>query len=190
MIYWQLFSTFFEVGAFTFGGGYAMLPLIQQKVQAHHWISTEDLVNFIAVSESTPGPFAVNISTYIGQMIGGMAGALCATLGVVLPSFVIILLVASVLQNLMKYAGVNAVLGGVRPCVVAMILATAVNMALSTLAGFAADKAGIAPDLRSIVVFLLLWGLHALCRRKKGKAPSPIGMILLSAGLGILFWGI
>ena len=67
---------------------------------------------------------------------------------------------------------------------------TAVNMALSTLAGFAADKAGIAPDLRSIVVFLLLWGLHALCRKKKGKAPPPIGMILLSAGLGILFWGI
>ena len=122
--------------------------------------------------------------------VGGFWGALCATLGVVLPSFVIILLIASVLQNLMKYAGVNAFLGGVRPCVVAMILATAVNMALSTLAGFAADKAGIAPDLRSIVVFLLLWGLHALCRRQKGKAPSPIGMILFSAGLGILFWGI
>ena len=130
------------------------------------------------------------LATFIGSSQGGFWGALCATLGVVLPSFVIILLVASVLQNLMKYAGVNAVLGGVRPCVVAMILATAVNMALSTLAGFAADKAGIAPDLRSIVVFLLLWGLHALCRRKKGKAPSPIGMILLSAGLGILFWGI
>lgn len=128
------------------------------------------------------------MATFIGASQGGFWGALCATLGVVLPSFVIILLVASVLQNLMKYAGINAVLGGVRPCVVAMILATAVNMALSTLAGFAADKAGIAPDLRSIVVFLLLWGLHALCRRKKGKAPSPIGMILLSAGLGILFW--
>ena len=130
------------------------------------------------------------MATFIGASQGGFWGALCATLGVVLPSFVIILLVASVLQNLMKYAGINAVLGGVRPCVVAMILATAVNMALSTLAGFASDKADIAPDLRSIVVFLLLWGLHALCRRKKGKAPSPIGMILLSAGLGILFWGI
>ena len=130
------------------------------------------------------------LATFIGSSQGGFWGALCATLGVVLPSFVIILLIASVLQNLMKYAGVNAVLGGVRPCVVAMILATAVNMALSTLAGFASDKADIAPDLRSIVVFLLLWGLHVLCRRKKGKAPSPIGMILLSAGLGILFWGI
>jgi chromate transporter len=141
------------------------------------------------VSESTPGPLAINMATFIGASQGGFWGALCATLGVVLPSFVIILLVASVLQNLMKYAGINAVLGGVRPCVVAMILATAVNMALSTLAGFAADKAGIAPDLRSIVVFLLLWALHLLCRKRNGKAPSPILMILISAGLGILFWG-
>ena len=156
----------------------------------HGWLTETEFLSFIAVSESTPGPLAINMATFIGASQGGFWGALCATLGVVLPSFVIILLVASVLQNLMKYAGINAVLGGVRPCVVAMILATAVNMALSTLAGFAADKAGIAPDLRSIVVFLLLWGLHALCRRKKGKAPSPIGMILFSAGLGILFWGI
>ena len=107
----------------------------------------------------------------------------------VLPSFVIILLVASVLQNLMKYAGVNAVLGGVRPCVVAMILATAVNMALSTLLGFAGRSTDFVPDARSIAVFVLLWALHLLCRKRNGKAPSPILMILISAGLGILFWG-
>ena len=172
------------------GGGYGMISLVRETVLGRGWLTEGEFLSFIAVSESTPGPLAINMATFIGASQGGFWGALCATLGVVLPSFVIILLVASVLQNLMKYAGVNAVLGGVRPCVVAMILATAVNMALSTLAGFAADKAGIAPDLRSIVVFLLLWGLHALCRRKKGKAPSPIGMILLSAGLGILFWGI
>ena len=185
-----LFLTFLEIGTVSFGGGYGMISLIREKVLQYGWLSESDFLNFIAVSESTPGPLAVNMATFIGSSQAGLAGAAAATLGVVLPSFVIILLVASVLQNLMKYAGVNAVLGGVRPCVVAMILATAVNMALSTLAGFAADKAGIAPDLRSIVVFLLLWGLHVLCRRKKGKAPSPIGMILLSAGLGILFWGI
>lgn len=115
------------------------------------------------------------MATFIGASQGGFWGALCATLGVVLPSFVIILLVASVLQNLMKYAGVNAVLGGVRPCVVAMILATAVNMALSTLAGFAADKAGIAPDLRSIVVFLLLWGCMPFAAGKRAKHHRPLG---------------
>ena len=124
MIYWQLFSTFFEVGAFTFGGGYAMLPLIQQKVQAHHWISTEDLVNFIAVSESSPGPFAVNISTYIGQMIGGMAGALCATLGVILPAFVIILLVARCFRAFQRSRIVRGAMAGLNPAVVGMIAAS------------------------------------------------------------------
>ena len=190
MICVELFWNFLMIGALSFGGGYGMISLVRETVLGCGWLTEGEFLSFIAVSESTPGPLAINMATFICASQGGFWGALCATLGVVLPSFVIILLVASVLQNLMKYAGVNAVLGGVRPCVVAMILATAVNMALSTLAGFAADKAGIAPDLRSIVVFLLLWGLHVLCRRKKGKAPPPIGMILLSAGLGILFWGI
>ncbi len=189
VIYVELFWNFLMIGALSFGGGYGMISLVRETVLGHGWLTEGEFLSFIAVSESTPGPLAINMATFIGSSQGGFWGALCATLGVVLPSFVIILLVASVLQNLMKYAGVNAFLGGVRPCVVAMILATAVNMALSTLAGFAADKAGIAPDLRSIVVFLLLWGLHLLCRKRNGKAPSPILMILISAGLGILFWG-
>ena len=170
MIYAELFWNFLMIGALSFGGGYGMISLVRETVLGHGWLTEGEFLSFIAVSESTPGPLAINMATFIGASQGGFWGALCATLGVVLPSFVIILLVASVLQNLMKYAGVNAVLGGVRPCVVAMIPATAVNMALSTLVGFAADKAGIAPDLRSIVVFLLLWGLHALCRRKKGQS--------------------
>ncbi len=119
-----------------------------------------EFLSFIAVSESTPGPLAINMATFIGASQGGFLGLCDAGCG------------AAVL---------------VIPCVVAMILATAVNMALSTLAGFAADKAGIAPDLRSIVVFLLLWGCMPFAAGK-GKAPSPIGMILLSAALGILFW--
>ena len=189
VIYVELFWNFLMIGALSFGGGYGMISRVRETVLGHGWLTETEFLSFIAVSESTPGPLAINMATFIGASQGGFWGALCATLGVVLPSFVIILLVASVLQNLMKYAGINAVLGGVRPCVVAMILATAVNMALSTLAGFAADKAGIAPDLRSIVVFLLLWALHLLCRKRNGKAPSPILMILISAGLGILFWG-
>ena len=94
MICLELFVTFFKIGLFTIGGGYAMLPLIQADVQAHGWMTAEELVNFIAVSESTPGPFAVNVSTYVGAELAGLPGALCATLGVVLPSFLIILLVA------------------------------------------------------------------------------------------------
>ena len=112
-----------------------------------------------------------------------------ATLGVVLPSFVIILLVAAVLRSVLRYAGVQAVLDGVRPCVVAMILATAVTMGLSTLGGYTAGPAGgFAPDGRAIAVFVLLGLVHCGYKKIRQKAPSPIGMILLSAVLGIVFW--
>ena len=94
MIYLELFLTFLKIGAFTFGGGYAMLPLIQDEVESHGWLSATELVDFIAVSESTPGPFAVNISTFVGMRTAGFFGAFCSTFGVVLPSFLIILIVA------------------------------------------------------------------------------------------------
>ena len=145
-------------------------------------------VIFIAVSESTPGPLAVNMATFIGSTQGGILGSFVATLGVVLPSFLIILLIASALKNLMKYAPVNAFLSGVRPCVVAMILATALSMALSTLFGLTDLQAGFAPDLRSIAVFAMLGATHLICKIIRKTAPSPILMILFSAGLGILFW--
>lgn len=148
----------------------------------------ERVLNFIAVSESTPGPLAVNMATFIGSTQGGILGSFVATLGVVLPSFLIILLIASALKNLMKYAPVNAFLSGVRPCVVAMILATALSMALSTLFGLTDLQAGFAPDLRSIAVFAMLGATHLICKIIRKTAPSPILMILFSAGLGILFW--
>ena len=188
MIYLSLFWNFLVIGALSFGGGYGMISLVRETVLGHGWLTETEFLSFIAVSESTPGPLAINMATFIGSSQGGFWGTVCATLGVVLPSFVIILLIASVLQNLMKYAGVDAFLGGVRPCVVAMILATAINMALSTLGGFAGGH--FAPDARSIVVFALLWVLHGLYRKCKGKAPSPIAMILVSAGLGVLLWGV
>ena len=133
MIYFKLFLTFLEIGAVSFGGGYGMISLIREAVLSNHWLTESEFINFIAVSESTPGPLAVNMATFIGSSQGGVLGSLLATLGVVLPSFVIILLIAAVLSNLLKYAGVQAFLSGVRPCVVALILATALTMGLSTL---------------------------------------------------------
>ena len=111
-------------------------------------------------------------------------------MGVALPSFVIILLIAAALHSLMKYAGVNAFLAGVRPCVVAMILATACTMGLSTLGGFTTVSGGFAPDMRALAVFVLLSILHFAYKKKTQKAPSPIGMILLSAVLGAVLWSI
>ena len=115
MIFLDLFWTFFKIGLFTFGGGYAMLPLIQAAVEEHGWLSTETLLNFVAVSESTPGPFAVNIATYIGSELAGIAGAACATLGVVLPSFVIILIVARCFRRFRASRIVAGIMTGLKP---------------------------------------------------------------------------
>ena len=106
MIYIRLLWTFFKIGAFTFGGGYAMLPLVESEVVAHGWMSEQDIINFIAVSESTPGSFAVNVATYVGEEVAGVAGSVFATLGVVLPSFIIILIIAGCYKRF-KNSGVS-----------------------------------------------------------------------------------
>ena len=190
MIYLQLFVTFFEIGLFTFGGGYAMISLIRDKALVLGWLTEEQLLNMIAVAESTPGPIAVNMATFVGSTQGGVLGALTATLGVVLPSFIIILLIASVIRNFLKYKGVQAFLGGVRPCVVALILATAVTMALSTLLHVTTLTGGIAPDLRAIAILALLVTIALVFQKIKKKKPSPIVMILISAGLGMVLYSL
>ena len=187
----ELFGTFFKIGAFTFGGGYAMVALLEHEfVEEKRWLTREEFLDMVAIAESTPGPLAVNMATFIGASQAGLAGSFAATVGVVLPSFVIILLIAAALHSLMKYAGVNAFLAGVRPCVVAMILATACTMGLSTLGGFTTVSGGFAPDVRALAVFALLSILHFAYKKKTQKAPSPIGMILLSAVLGAVLWSI
>lgn len=189
MIYWELFWTFLMIGTVSFGGGYGMIALIRETVLTNGWLTDGEFINFIAVSESTPGPLAVNMATFVGSSQGGLLGAAVATLGVVLPSFVIILVIAAVLKNAMKYAGVNAFLSGVRPCVVAMILATALTMALNTLCHITTLNGGFAPDGQSIFLFGLLIAVGVGYRRLRHKSPSPIAMILLSAGLGMLMFG-
>ena len=188
MIYLRLFLTFLEIGAVSFGGGYGMISLIREKVLGYGWLTEEEFLSFIAVSESTPGPLAVNMATFIGSSQGGFWGALCATLGVVLPSFCIILLIAALMRNLLKYAGVNAALEGIRPAVVGLILGTALTMALGTLLAFSGIGSSLAPDWRALVILGVLIGCHALFYAVRKKSPSPILMILLSAGLGILFY--
>ncbi len=190
MIYLKLFLTFFEIGLFTFGGGYAMISLIREKALALGWLTEEELLNMIAVSESTPGPIAVNMATFVGSTQGGILGSLVATLGVVLPSFIIILLISALIRNFLKYKGVQAFLGGVRPCVVALILATAVTMALSTLLDVTTLGGGFAPDLRGIIILAILVSVTLIFKRIKKKKPSPILMILISAGLGMLLYSI
>ena len=175
---WQLFWTFLEIGAVSFGGGYGMISLIREKVLLHGWLEETQFLSFIAVSESTPGPLAINMATFIGASQAGAAGAFCATLGVVLPSFFIILLIAALIHNLLQYAGVNAFLSGIRPCVVA----------LSSLLGVSTLADTPAPAWQGIGILAALLLLHFGWQKWKGKAPSPIAMILVSAVLGMVVY--
>ena len=189
MIYLKLFLSFLMIGTLSFGGGYGMISLIRETVLKNGWLGEGEFMNFIAVSESTPGPLAINIATFVGSSQGGFFGALCSTLGVVLPSFIIILIIAAIIKNLLKYGGVNAFLSGVRPCIVAMIIATAVIMALDTLFSFKAVGGGFSPNIKSILLFAFLILLSAVYRRVRKKNISPIFMIILSAGCGIILFG-
>ena len=188
MIYLELFLTFLQVGAFSFGGGYGMISLIREKVLMYGWLTEEELLNMIAVAESTPGPIAVNMATFVGSAQGGVLGAFLATLGVVLPSFIIILIIAAMIRNLLKYAGVKAFLGGIRPCIVGLILATAITMFMSTAIGFGGIGDTFAVDFKGIIIFAILIAITVISKFAFKKKASPILMILISAGLGMLMY--
>ena len=182
MLFLELFLTFFKIGAFTFGGGYAMLPLMYQEVLAHPaWGMTEnEIINFIAVSESTPGPFAINMATYIGSETAGILGSVCATLGVVLPSFIIILLVAKFFMAFKDNKWVKAVMSGLKPAVVGLIGAAIISVLLEVFfpSGISTQVFGTLSFWSSLVIFALVMFLQH-------KKLHPIILILVSAALGI-----
>jgi chromate transporter len=130
------------------------------------------------------------MATFVGSTQAGILGSLVATLGVVLPSFIIILVISIFIRNFLKYKGVQAFLGGVRPCVVALILATAITMALGNLLGFASVGDKLEPDLIGIIILALLFAISFVWKKIKKKKPSAITMILISAALGILFYSV
>lgn len=122
-ILWQLFASFFRIGAFTFGGGIAMIPLIQQEaVENRHWVSDDDILEIVAIAESTPGPIAINSATFVGYRAAGVLGSICATLGVVLPSFVIILALSYVLRQFQELEAVKYAFAGIRAGVLALLI--------------------------------------------------------------------
>lgn len=180
MICLELFLTFLKIGAFTFGGGYAMFPLIKEEVIKNGWITEEMLLDFVAISESTPGPFAVNISTYIGSELYGFLGAFCATLGVVLPSFIIILLVARFFLKFKENKIIKWIMNGLKPCVVGLIGSAFISMAYTVFLpnGFEALEL----DTR-FGVSIVIFALSLFLVRKK---VHPIFVIALAAVIGII----
>lgn len=190
MIYLKLFLTFLEIGAVSFGGGYGMISLVREKVITNGWLTDGEFLNMIAVAESTPGPIAVNMATFVGSTQGGVLGSLLATIGVVLPAFIIMLIIASLIRNLLKYKGVQAVLEGIRPAVVGLIIATASTMILSSVLGISSSGFTLEiPELvKNIAIFASVVGVATLYKKIKKKKISPILLILFSGVMGLVLF--
>lgn len=162
-----------------------MLALLEHElIDRKHWLTRQEFLDMIAISESTPGPLAINIATFIGSSQGGVPGALLATLGVILPSFLIILIIAALLQNVLKYPVVTAFLKGIRPCIIAMIVTTGFTMGCRTLLGLTRLSDGLHPDGKGILLFGVLLLIHLIAVKMIHKKPTPIFMILVSGFLG------
>ena len=183
MIYLTLFLEFFKVGLFCFGGAFGMIPLIEETVMHYGWLSDSEFFDLIGVCESTPGPIAVNMATYIGSVQGGIFGSIAATLGVVMPSFLIILLVASVMKNLTENRVFMGFMQGVKPVIVALILSTGVILLVKAVG--AADLAVSSQDIVPMLIFALLAAVYFGYGRITGKKLSSVLLILISAGLGV-----
>ena len=187
MIYLDLFLGFLKVGCFSFGGAYGAIPLIRDVALSYGWLDDETLAYMIAVSESTPGPIMVNLATYVGSSQAGLGGAVLATLAVVLPSFLVILLAAAVLKNLLEIRYVKAVLGGLKPCVIGIILATGVYMTVHNgISGMGKPGLDLRPAAITAILAAVMWGAKPVLKRK----VSPLALIAVSACLGILVYGI
>lgn len=186
MLYLRLFFEFFKTGLFAVGGGMATLPFMYDISDRTGWFSHEMLADMIAVSESTPGPIGVNMATYVGFTTAGVAGSVIATLGLITPSVIIILLIAKVLKAFRENKYVDAAFYGLRPCSVGLIAAAGflvVKLALLNVAQFSAT--GCVPDLFNFKAIALAAVLLVLTRKvKKTKGLHPIFFILASGLIG------
>ena len=170
--YWNSFKTFFRIGAFTIGGGYAMIPLIESEVvDKHKWLDRKEFLDIIAIAQSCPGVFAINMSVFIGYKLRRVPGALCASLGTALPSFVIILLIAMFFANFQDNPVVESIFRGIRPAVVALIAAPTFNLARSA-------KISLANCWIPIAGALAIWLMKV----------NPV-IIILIAGVGGFLYG-
>ena len=190
-IYLELFLSFFKIGLFTFGGGYAMISLVMDTCVTKNWLSEVEILNFIAICESTPGPIAINMATFVGSSQGGILGSICATFGVVLPSFIIILIIAMVLHNLMKIKAVYAFIEGIKPVIVGLISATFIKLVLSTIYSIGEIENSVFNfNYQGLIIFGIVLIASIAYKKIVKKAISPILLILLSGILGILFYGL
>ena len=186
MILLELFIGFLKVGCFVFGGAYGAIPLIRDVVLSYGWLNEEMLTYMIAVSESTPGPIMVNLAIYVGSSQAGISGALIATIAVVLPSFIIILLVTAILKTVLKNPYVQVVLRGLKPSMIGIILATGVYMIIMNGIDIQERKLLIRPLILTLMLALIYFGSRKISK----NGISPIMLICISAIAGAALYGI
>ena len=189
MIYLELFWTYFKIGLFTIGGGHAMIPLIIREILGKGWMDSDMLLDFIAISESTPGAFAVNIATFTGMEMAGVLGALCATIGVVLPSFIIITLIVKLLYKFMKKKAVQEVFLGVRSSVTGLLMAVLLTLVFTVIFSMSTvySASSFSMDWTALGMFIAMIPLAFI--KLEGRKIHPIIIILISAILGLILYG-
>jgi chromate transporter len=180
MVWLELFLSFFQIGLLGFGGGYAMIPFFEKAIIAHNWLSLTEFADVVAISQMTPGPLAVNAATFIGYRVAGLGGSALATFAVFLPSFILVVLTASLYSAFKTSRLVQGILSGIRPATVGLIAAAVVFfVSLSFLPGLSALKpTGL--RLPELAIFCLILGLSLRFRL------NPILAVLMSAGLGMI----
>lgn len=190
MIYLILFLEFFKVGLFTFGGGYAMIPLIKEVVLSHGWMDESHFIDMIGLSEVTPGPIAINMATFIGNEQGGILGSVVSTLGVILPAFIIMLLISILLKKFMKNRFVKASLNGIKFVAIALIASSAIILFADVLFPYtyANGNISVTPNLDYIKIFVLIIAGYFLIKLLIKRKPSPIIVIIMSAIVGLVYF--
>ncbi|MBO5712935.1 MAG: chromate transporter [Clostridia bacterium] len=185
----ELFYVFFKIGLFTFGGGYGTIPLIEGEIVNKGYLNAEMFLNFVGVAESTPGPFAVNIATFIGAEYGGILGSLIATVAVVLPAFIIMLIISALLKNFSSNKWVKGFMNGVQPFVIGLIISTGLLIIVKCLYVNFGDFTVLPSfDVTSIIVTAIIIAVNYVFKFFKNKNLPAIPLILVSALLGLMFF--
>lgn len=202
MVYLELFWGYFQVGLFTIGGGYAMLPLVTQIVLGNGWLTEDQLISFIGIAESTPGPFAINLATFVGNTVGsktvlgvfgGILGSVVATVAVVLPSLVIIIVVTIIFEKFKKNKYVQGALRGIKPVVVGLILCAVLTILAKVILpelNFSNINAQGFSQFNWISLIIVAAIVPLSLIKIKRKKIHPIFLILLSAVVGLVVFGV
>ena len=170
----KLLFTFFKIGLFSFGGGYAMIPFMQREIiEKHQWLSSSEFVDIIGISQMTPGPVSVNSATFVGYKVGGVVGSIFATLGITVISFILVSIASKAIDKFKESKYLKAALLGMRPVLIALIINAFISLAKDAYV-----------DVKSIIVTLIVGGCLF------SKKIHPIVIIVLAGLLGIIFWGI